>query len=88
MFEWDPIKAMTNEQKHGVAFADTFAVFEDPYAVTISQYEDGEARFVTIGSDAFFRILVVVYTWRGERIRIITARRATPSERRHYASEL
>jgi uncharacterized protein len=88
MFEWDPHKARTNQSKHGVAFADTFAVFEDPYAVTISQWEEDEERFVTIGTDAFFRILVVVYTWRGERIRIISARRAAPSERRHYAREL
>ena len=88
MFEWDTTKAIQNEQKHGIRFSDTFAVFEDPNALTIDQVVRGEERFATAGMDAFGRILVVVYTWRGERIRIISARNATRSEVRQYESEL
>ena len=69
MFEWDPAKAKLNEAKHRVAFADTFAVFEDPRALTLDQHGRGEERYVTIGMDCFARVLVVTYTWRGENIR-------------------
>lgn len=88
MFEWDRGKARLNEQKHGIAFPDTFGVFDDPYALTVAQFEDGEDRYVTIGVDAFVRMLVVVYTWRDDNVRIISARRATLSEVRRYESEL
>lgn len=73
MFEWDRSKAKQNEAKHAVSFADTFAVFEDPNARTLDQTVGGEERFVTIGMDGFGRLLVVVYAWRGENIRIISA---------------
>jgi len=66
MFEWDPAKAKENESKHGISFADTFAVFEDPRALTIEDFRRGEQRHVTVGMDAFGRVLVVVYTWRGD----------------------
>ena len=62
MFEWDKGKARVNKSRHGVAFADTFGVFEDPNALTVDQVVRGEERFVTIGMDAFGRVLVVVYT--------------------------
>ena len=88
MFEWDKSKARRNETKHGVSFADTFAVFEDPNALTLDQLVSGEERHVTIGMDAFGRVLVVVYTWRGDSIRIISARKAVRSEVRQYESEL
>ena len=65
MFEWDRSKARQNETKHGVSFANTFAVFEDSNALTLDQIVSGEERHVTIGMDAFGRVLVVVYTWRG-----------------------
>jgi len=71
-----------------VSFADTFAVFEDPNALTLDQVAGGEERHVAIGMDAFGRVLVVVYTWRGDNIRIISAREATRSEVRQYESEL
>jgi uncharacterized protein len=87
-FEWDRSKARQNETKHGVAFADTFGVFEDPHALTLDQQVRGEERFVTIGMDGFGRLLVVAYTWRDENIRIISARQATRSEVRQYESEL
>jgi uncharacterized DUF497 family protein len=88
VFEWDRSKARANERKHGISFADTFGVFEDPHAITVEDNERGEERYVTIGADAFGRVLVVVYTWRGDSIRIISARKATPSEVRQYESEL
>ena len=71
MFEWDPNKDRVNQRKHGVAFADTFAVFEDPNALTMEEYEQSEERHVTVGMDCFGRILVVVYTWRGGNVRSI-----------------
>ena len=88
MFQWDKIKAQQNRAKHGVSFADTFAVFEDASALTLDQMVSGEERHMTIGLDAFGRVLVVVYTWRGDNIRIISARKATRSEVRQYESEL
>jgi uncharacterized DUF497 family protein len=88
VFEWDKSKAKQNETKHGVSFADTFAVFEDPKALTLDQLVSGEERHVTIGMDAFGRVLVVVYTWRGDNIRMISARKAVRSEARQYESEL
>lgn len=88
MFEWDPSKDRLNQKKHGVTFADTFAVFEDPHALTMEDQEQGEERHVTMGVDCFGRMLVVVYTWRGEKIRIISARKATKSEVKQYEAEL
>ncbi len=88
MFEWDPNKDRLNQQKHGVAFADTFAVFEDPNALTRDDEEHGEERFVTMGMDCLGRILVVVYTWRSNDIRIISARKGTRSEVRQYEGQL
>jgi hypothetical protein len=88
MFEWDKSKARENKSKHGVSFADTFAVFEDPNAVTLEDFRGGEQRYVTIGMDAFGRILAVVYTWRGDNIRIISARRAVRYEVKQYEGEI
>lgn len=87
-FEWDKAKDEVNARKHGVRFADTFAVFEDPNALTVDDNEQGEERLVTIGMDCFGRLLVVVYTWRGDNIRIISARRAIRHEVGQYESEL
>jgi uncharacterized DUF497 family protein len=83
MFEWDSRKAAGNFRKHGVRFVDAVAVLEDDEAVTIADDAE-EDRWVTIGVDAAGRTLVVVYAWRGERIRIISARRATRFERDQY----
>lgn len=84
MFEWDKFKAEKNLAKHKIAFADTFGVFEDPLALTLDQVVDGEERQVTIGMDAFGRVLVVAYAWRGETIRIISARKALKHEVKQY----
>ena len=87
-YEWDPKKARLNEAKHGIVFADAVLALEDDQALTFSeQASGGEERFVTLGLDPFARVLVVVYTWRGDRIRIISARNATPRERRLYLKE-
>jgi uncharacterized DUF497 family protein len=67
-----------------VDFADAATVLEDPLAVTIPDEHSEEPRFVTVGCDAEGRLLVVAYAWRGERIRIISARRVTCRERRQY----
>ncbi len=82
--EWNGKKAVSNLKKHGIDFADAVTVLEDERAITISEDYPEEERLITIGMDSFNRILVVVYTWRGSRIRIISARRATAKETRQY----
>lgn len=83
-FEWDPEKALTNRKKHGIAFPDAVEVLSDDHAITIEDHTSQEQRHITIGRDSLGRILVVVYTWRGESIRIISARRATAREQAEY----
>jgi len=84
-FEWDLEKARRNRGKHGVAFADAVTVLEDELALTIRDSLSGsEERFITVGSDLLGRVLVVVYTWRESRARLISARQATRRERRQY----
>ena len=85
--EWDSKKAISNLKKHGVDFADAVIVLEDERAITISEDYPDEERFITIGIDSFNRILVVVYTWRGTRIRIISARKATAKEIKQYKGD-
>jgi len=83
--EWDPAKARANFTKHGVRFADAVTALEDDSALTIRDLSsEDEERWVTMGLDASGRLLVVVYTWRGERVRLISARQATRHERRQY----
>jgi hypothetical protein len=82
--EWDPQKAQANLKKHGVAFSDAVSALEDEIALTIEDDIIEERRFITLGMDARGRILVVVYAYRGEAIRLISARRATAQERRDY----
>jgi uncharacterized DUF497 family protein len=86
---WDPRKAASNSGKHGVRFADAAMVFEDPRSITLADDESdpAEQRLVTIGFDAAARILVVVYAWRGDDIRLISARRAEPHEREAYEQQ-
>ena len=87
-FEWDPRKATSNLRKHGVRFADAIPVLEDEGAITVRDDAYGEERWVTIGGDAVGRVLVVVYTWRGKSIRMISARTATRQERQQYLENL
>ena len=83
-FEWDEVKAASNLRKHGVDFADAVGVFDDPLALSMPDDVPDERRFLGVGTDVLGRVLVVVYTIRGDKIRIISARRATPSERKRY----
>jgi len=87
-FEWDPGKAVANLAKHGVSFPEAMGVFGDPLEVTIPDpvHTHEEARFVSIGLSEAGRLLIVAYTEREGRIRIISAREAAPRERRHYES--
>jgi uncharacterized DUF497 family protein len=82
--EWDGKKAVSNLKKHGIDFADAVTVLEDERAITIAEDYPNEERFISIGVDSFNRILVVVYTWRESRIRIISARKATAREIKQY----
>ncbi len=88
-YEWDKDKADANLRKHRVDFADAALVLEDELASTMRDlYSGHEERFVTLGCDPNGRLLVVVYTWRGERARLISAREATNKERRDYERNL
>lgn len=89
-FEWDEAgKAGINFRKHGVRMPEAIPVFDDPYAVTITddESEPSEQRFVTLGVGATGRLLVVVYAWRGDNIRIISARPAEAREREQYEAQ-
>jgi hypothetical protein len=85
--EWDPRKAVANLKKHGVDFADAATVLHDERAITIRDDEADEERYVAIGMDALGNMLVVVYTWRDDRPRLISARRAKPQEREQYEAK-
>ena len=86
--EWDPNKAASNLEKHGVDFADASSVLLDERALTIlDDSVDEEDRFVTLGMDALGRLLVVVYAWRGDTLSLISARPATTGERERYESK-
>lgn len=86
-YDWDPAKAAENRRKHRIELADAVGVFEDPYALTRPDVEQGEERFVTLGRDFLDRLLVVVWHPDGDAFRLISARRATARERRHYAED-
>ena len=84
-FEWDPRKAVANLTKHGVDFADAALSLEDTRALTAPDPDAvDEERFVTIGMDPHGRVLVTVYAYADENRRLISARKASPGERRHY----
>ena len=85
-FEWDRAEGRRQPSQARIDFADATAVFEDERALTVPDEITAvdETRMLTLGRDAMGRVLVVAYTWRGDRIRLISARRATPSERRQY----
>jgi uncharacterized DUF497 family protein len=85
-FEWDPAKATRNFKAHGVSFGDATTVFQDTFSITIPDpdHSDDEYRFVDVGMSHRMELLVVSYTEREDRIRIISARRATRAERKSY----
>ncbi len=85
-FTWNPIKADTNRQKHGVDFNEATTVFGDPLAGTFpdSDHSAGETRLITVGVSFAGRLLVVAHTESPSEIRIINARPATTHERKAY----
>ena len=86
-FQSDSPKAASNLKKHGVSFADAEGVFYDPLAIHVLDPDsEDEERFVAVGLGSAGTILVVVYTLRGEEIRLISARRATRHEVKSYES--
>ena len=85
VFAWDPAKAASNRRKHGTGFPEAATVLYDPFAMTFPDDSIAdETRFVSIGRSNANRVLVVVHTDRGNVIRLISARRATRSERKFY----
>jgi len=85
-FEWDQKKAADNLRKHVVAFEEAASVFVDPIARTFPDpdHSTSEHREITIGHSTSGRVLFVAHTERMGRYRIISARRATPRERKQY----
>ena len=85
-FEWDGRKARSNLIKHRVSFDEAVTVFYDPLAATFADPDHSrhERRFVTVGYSAQGRILIVCHVERGEAIRLISARRTTPRERKRH----
>ena len=86
IYEWDPKKAKTNLRKHGVSFEQAATVFLDPLAITFPDpdHSDKEDREITIGLTTKHRVVFVSHCPRGDRTRIIGARRATRKERKQY----
>jgi len=85
-FEWDKNKAKTNLRKHRVSFEEAETVFEDDFTVTIidDAHSFDEKRFVTIGESLAGRLLIVSHTFDEKKIRIISARKPTKTERKDY----
>ena len=83
-FEWDPAKARENERVHGIDFADATGVFANPYLTREDPEAESEQRFTALGLDILGRPLVVVYTYRENKIRLISARK----EEKAYARRI
>jgi uncharacterized protein len=85
-FEWDPRKERLNLAKYGVSFGEALTVFGDPLGRLVEDSQDAgdETRFALLAQSDRPRLLVVLFTERGDAIRLISARRATPRERRSY----
>lgn len=85
-FEWDEAKAALNLRKHKIGFDEAKTIFDEPFLLTFLDQtnSDEESRYISIGTSSKTRILVVVHTDRRGNIRIISCRKATPSERKAY----
>ncbi|MDE3178942.1 MAG: BrnT family toxin [Acidobacteriota bacterium] len=85
-FEWNPDKAKSNQEAHGINFLEAVTVFADPLARIFEddEHSEEEPREIIIGHSAKRRLVLVCFTVRGRRIRIIGARKATPLERKDY----
>ena len=88
-FEWDPVKARANLLKHGVDFAEAAIAVEDPCSRHIADPDaEGEERFIALGMDGLGRVLLTIYAFRNEHIRVISARKASKDERARYEEYL
>src|SRR5271167_82526 len=89
-FEWDPGKARQNRRKHRVSFQEAATVFGDPLAATYPDpdHSISEQRFITFGMSGGGQILIVAPADRGEDVRIISARKTTQRERKHYEEKV
>ncbi len=86
-FEWDPVKAVSNRRKHGVSFEEAAECFEDPFALVLDEARSPD-RLILIGASRRRRLVFAVYVERDAAvIRIISARRVTTGERRHYEED-
>jgi len=85
-FEWDDNKARANLAKHGVSFEEASTVFADPLSITIPDptHSQAEDRFIILGQSHRRLLLVVVHTERGDKLRLISARRGSRNERKQY----
>jgi uncharacterized DUF497 family protein len=90
IYEWDPEKAKENLRKHGVSFDDAATVFRDPRALTFPDphHSNGEEREITIGYSIKNQVVFLAHCQRGNRVRIISARKATRRERGQYEQGL
>ncbi len=86
LFEWDPNKAVENLEIHGISFDEASTAFGDIFSLVIYDplHSEEEERFVLIGNSHKDRLLVVVHTERGDKIRLISARKASKKERKQY----
>jgi hypothetical protein len=87
LFEWDSEKSRRNEAIHGVTFSEAASVFYDYLSITVFDAQHStleEQRFITIGESAQMNILIVVHCDRGDKIRIVSARKANRIEKRKY----
>jgi hypothetical protein len=89
VYEWDSRKAAANLKKHHVAFTEAATVFLDPLALTYQDpdHSEGEQRYITLGESTRGRVILVAHLDRDDRIRIISARRATRREAHEYGEE-
>jgi uncharacterized DUF497 family protein len=85
-FEWDDEKAASNLKKHHISFEEAATIFNDPKVATIHDpdHSEDEERYVSIGMSVIVRLLAVIHTYRKERIRLISARKATKAEKKKY----
>jgi len=88
-FEWDPEKAKRNYKKHKVSFEEAVTVFYDPLSATFDDpdHSVGDRRFITVGFSSRDRLLVISHSESGKAVRIISARRATPRERKRHENQ-
>ena len=85
-FQWDEEKAKSNLKKHGVSFEEGATIFNDPMIATIldPDHSKDEERFISIGMSVIRRLLTVIHTYRKDRLRLISARKATKAEKKNY----